>query len=147
MEQSRTDPRGRIWTARILIAAVFFINVMCAVQFIVQPADFAPAYQLEGAAGIVVTQSIGICFLMWNATYPPIIARPERYRVLFGVVLAQQIIGLIGESLLFASLGPGLELLGSSILRFIAFDGGGLVLLAIAFVLTRTGKPQQRTSA
>ena len=138
MEQSRAYPRGRIWTGRVLVAVVFFINVMCAVQFIVQPADFAPAYQLEGAAGIVVTQSIGICFLMWNATYPPVIAHPERYRVLFGVVLAQQVIGLVGESLLLVSFGPGLEQLASSLVRFIVFDGGGLVLLAIAFFLTRT---------
>ena len=142
MEQSRTYPRGRIWAARILVAVVFFINVMCAVQFIVQPADFAPAYQLEGAAGIVVTQSIGICFLLWNATYPPVIARPERFRVLFGVVLAQQIVGLIGESLLLASLGPGLEQLAASITRFVAFDAGGLVLLAVAFFLTHIPRTQ-----
>ena len=147
MVQESTYPRGRIWAARILIAVVFFINVMCAVQFIVQPADFAPAYQLTGAAAIPVTQSIDICFLMWNATYPPAIVHPERYRVLFIVMLAQQTIGLIGESLLLASLGPGLEQLASSILRFVAFDGGGLVLLAIAFVITRAAKPHPGASA
>ena len=135
MEDKRT--RICIWTARILVAAVFFINVMCAVQFIVQPAEFAPAYQLEGPVAIPIVQSIGICFLMWNATYPPVFIHPERHRTLFGVVLAQQVIGLIGESMLFASLGSGLELLASSIMRFIAFDAGGLVLLICAFFLTR----------
>jgi hypothetical protein len=77
---------------------------------------------------------------MWNATYPPVIVRPDRYRVLFGVVLVQQAIGLVGESLLLAGLQPGLEVLASSIARFVAFDAAGLVLLAIAFLLSRARK-------
>ena len=84
-----------------------------------------------------MVRTVGICFLMWNATYPPVIARPDRYRVLFGVVLAQQAIGLVGESLLLVGLQPGLEMLASSIARFVAFDAAGLVLLVIAFVLSR----------
>ena len=137
MEQNRKQSSARIWAARIMVGAVFAINVMCAVQFIITPGDFAPAYQLEGAVALPIVRSFGICFLMWNATYPPVIAHPERHRTLFGVVLAQQAIGLVGESLLLLSLGPGLEQLGASILRFIAFDAGGLALLAIAFGLTR----------
>ena len=133
---SRRDGK-RIGVARLLVMAVFAMNVMCAVQFIVWPADFVGAYQVEGASAEVVIRSIGICFLMWNATYPPVIAQPQRYRVLFVVVLAQQAIGLVGESLLLLSLGPGLELLAASITRFIAFDAAGLVLLVAAFVASR----------
>ena len=84
-----------------------------------------------------MVRTVGICFLMWNATYPPIIAKPDRFRILFGVVIAQQTIGLIGESLLLATLQPGLEVLAGSILRFVVFDAAGLVLLIIAFILTR----------
>ncbi len=106
---------GRIWIARVLVALVFFINVQCALQFILWPEAYTAAYQVEGASAV----------------------RPDRYRVLFGVVIAQQAIGLVGESLLLASLGPGLEVLAGSVIRFIAFDAAGLVLLAIAFALTR----------
>ncbi len=131
---SRIDKR--IWIARALIALVFLINVQCALQFILWPGAYTGAYQVEGASAEVMVRTVGICFLMWNATYPPIIARPARYRMLFGVVIAQQVIGLAGESLLLATLQPGLEVLAGSIARFVAFDAAGLVLLAVAFVIT-----------
>lgn len=131
---SRLDKR--IWIARALIALVFLINVQCALQFILWPGAYTGAYQVEGASAEVMVRTVGICFLMWNATYPPIIARPARYRMLFGVVIAQQVIGLAGESLLLATLQPGLEVLAGSIARFVAFDAAGLVLLAVAFVIT-----------
>ncbi len=127
----------RTWIARALVALVFAINVQCALQFILWPQAYTAAYQVEGASAEVMVRTVGICFLMWNATYPPVIARPDRYRVLFGVVLAQQAIGLVGESLLLIGLQPGLEVLASSIARFVAFDAAGLVLLVIAFVLSR----------
>jgi len=130
----------RIWIARALIVLVFAINVQCALQFILWPDAFTAAYQVEGASAEVVVRTVGICFLMWNATYPPVIVQPDRFRVLFGVVIAQQVIGLVGESLLLAYLHPGLEVLASSITRFVAFDAAGLVLLVIAFLLSRAKK-------
>ena len=133
---------SRLWLARLLVAAVFAINVQCALQFVLWPDAYVGAYQLEGASAEAIVRSIGICFLMWNATYPPVIVKPERYRVLFGVIIAQQVIGLVGESLLYASLGPGLDVLASSVMRFIAFDAAGLVALAAAFALTLTLKKQ-----
>ena len=128
---------GRVWAARVLVAVVFAINVMAAVQFILWPEAYVAAYQLEGLAGPAIVRSFGICFLMWNATYPPVIVHPDRYRMLFGVVIAQQLIGFVGESLLLSSLGAGLEVLAESIMRFAVFDGAGLVLLVIAFVITQ----------
>ena len=128
---------SRIWIARALIALVFAINVQCALQFILWPGAYTGAYQVEGASAEAMVRTVGICFLMWNATYPPVIARPDRYRVLFGVVIAQQTIGLVGESLLLTTLQPGLEVLAGSIMRFVAFDAAGLVLLAIAFALSK----------
>ena len=128
------------WIARALVALVFVLNVQCALQFILWPGAYTGAYQVEGASAEVMVRTVGICFLMWNATYPPVIVRPERFRVLFGVVIAQQTIGLVGECLLLASLQPGLEVLASSIVRFIAFDAAGLVLLVVAFFLSRTAR-------
>ena len=124
------------WISRVLVATVFFVNVQCAIQFLIWPGAYTAAYQVEGASAEVMVRTVGICFLMWNATYPPVIAHPTRYRVLFGVVIAQQLIGLIGESALLLTIEPGLEVLASSIVRFIAFDAAGLVLLGIAFALT-----------
>ena len=126
----------RVWIARVLVALVFFINVQCAVQFIVWPQAYVAAYQVQGASAEAIVRTIGICFLMWNATYPPVIVHPNKYRVLFGVVIAQQVIGLVGEGLLLASLGEGLEMLASSISRFVVFDAAGLVLLIAAFAFS-----------
>lgn len=137
--------KKRMWMARILIAAVFFVNVQCAVQFIAWPESYTAAYQLEGASALSVVRSFGICFLMWNATYPPVIARPERYRMLFTVVIAQQAIGLIGETLLVIGMTPELAVMAASVWRFIAFDGAGLVLLAIAFAISRGGNATRHT--
>ena len=136
----RSDGGGvtaRANIGRALVALVFIVNVQCALQFVLWPGAYTAAYQVEGASAEVMVRTVGVCFLMWNATYPPVIARPARYRVLFGVVLAQQLIGLVGESLLLAGLQPGLEVLAGSIARFVAFDAAGLVLLAAAFLITR----------
>ncbi len=129
-------PNTSIWISRALVAAVFIVNVQCAFQFIIWPDAYTAAYQVEGPSAETMVQTVGICFLMWNATYPPVIARPTRYRTLFCVVIAQQLIGLVGESALLASLPSGLEVLAASIARFVAFDAAGLVLLCIAFALT-----------
>ena len=129
----RDSGKAAVWFARIAFAAVFAINVQCALLFVFSPGDFAAAYELQGAAGDAAIRGLGIAFLMWNATYPAFIASPRRFRVLGWVILAQQAIGLVGECLLLANLPTGHEQLASSVLRFIAFDGGGLLLMAVAF--------------
>lgn len=133
----RQSSNRRIWAARLLIAAVFFVNVQCALQFLIWPGAYTAAYELTGPSAETIVQSFGICFLMWNATYPPAIAQPGRHRVLLGVIIAQQVIGLVGESLLYVNLDPSLVVLGSSIMRFIAFDAAGLICLICAFLLSR----------
>jgi uncharacterized membrane protein len=72
---------------------------------------------------------------MWNATYPLVILNPLRHYALFAVVLAQQLIGLVGESYILLSLEPGHTSLAASLSRFIIFDGVGLALMALGFVL------------
>jgi hypothetical protein len=73
----------------------------------------------------------------WNATYPPVILHPDRQRLLFRIVLAQQLIGLVGEAWVWLSLPAGHEALRATGLRFIAFDGGGLLAMAAAYALSR----------
>lgn len=128
--------RGRLarWVARIAVAAVFAINVQCALAFVLAPERYAAGFELGGVPGIAAVRGLGIAFVMWNATYPLVIWRPRRHLVLFAVVLAQQTIGLAGEAWLLVTLPAGHETLASSVTRFVAFDGAGLVLMAAAFL-------------
>ena len=125
--------RAAVWAVRIAYAAVFVLNVTCALQFIFLTPSFAAAYELSGVPGHTAMRGLGIAFLMWNCTYPAVIASPRRFRQLGAVVLVQQLVGLVGETALLLALPAGHDLLASSILRFIAFDGGGLVVMAAAF--------------
>lgn len=118
---------------RIAFAIVFVVNVQCAASFVLQPDAYAPAYELSGTSGAVAVQGLGIAFLMWNVTYPAVIANPRRFRALGAVVLAQQAIGLAGESWIRLFLPDGHAVLAASIERFIAFDAFGLALMAATF--------------
>lgn len=139
-EQTSRLRRAAPWVARALVAVVFAVNVQCALQFVAAPAAYAPAYQVEGPGALAFVQTVGILFLMWNAAYLPVIAQPGRHRACFAVILAQQVLGLAGETALRAGMGPDLAALSASIARFITFDAAGLVLLAVAFAITRTPK-------
>jgi hypothetical protein len=47
-----------------------------------------------------------------------------------------QAVGFIGESILWINIDAIHQVLRTSILRFIIFDGAGLLLLMFAFILT-----------
>ena len=119
--------------ARVAVALVFALNVQCAVSFVLWPGAYAGGFELEGVPGAAAVRGLGVAFLMWNATYPAVIANPRRFRALYAVVLAQQAVGLAGESWILLSLPAGHATLAASIERFIAFDAAGLVLMAAAF--------------
>ncbi|GAA6490269.1 hypothetical protein [Gordonibacter urolithinfaciens] len=119
--------------ARVAVALVFALNVQCAVSFVLWPGAYAGGFELEGVPGAAAVRGLGVAFLMWNATYPAVIANPRRFRALYAVVLAQQAVGLAGESWILLSLPAGHAALAASIVRFIAFDAAGLVLMAAAF--------------
>ena len=128
---------ARPWLGRILIGLVFLWNVQCAVAFLVAPATFAPGFELSGAAGEAAVRGMGVLFLMWNVPYAVALWHPVRHRVSLYQAVAMQAIGLIGESLILWGLGTGHPMAAGTVLRFIAFDGAGLVLLALAVWLTR----------
>lgn len=130
---------------RIAFTAVFALNVMCALQFIVAPGEYVGAYQLEGTGAEAAIRGFGIVFLMWNATYPLFILKPSKYLALGAVILVQQLIGCIGETCILLTLPPeGTALLASSIQRFIAFDGGGLIVMLVAYLWLRFGLSRNR---
>ena len=126
----------RHWAARALVALVFASNMYCAVSFIADPGAYTSAYQLSGAGAQAAVAGIGVAFSMWNVTYLPLIVFPYKFPVLFGVVIAQQVVGLAGETWIHSQLGASAAIASASILRFIVFDAVGLVLLIMACILT-----------
>ena len=90
---------------------------------------------------------IVVAFLMWNATYPVVIANPRRYRAVFLIVLAQQAIGLVGETAILLGLPAGHEVLAASILRFIAFDAAGFIAMLAAFAALQLRPPRTKDEA
>lgn len=138
MEESKAKHTTLVlWITRVAFAAVFVLNAMCAIQFIADPAAFTGAYQLQGEGAQAAIQGYGVAFLMWNATYPLFIYKPDKYKALGAIILVQQAIGCIGESLILAALPQTATMLASSITRFIAFDAAGLFLMLIAYTVFR----------
>ena len=129
----RSGVQRSAWFARLAFAAVFVVNVQCAVQFVLWPEAYTSGFELAGVPGATAVRGLGIAFLMWNATYPAVIASPLRFRAVAVIVLVQQAIGLAGESWLRFGLPAGHAALSASIERFILFDAAGLVLMAAAF--------------
>lgn len=139
MVQETKTPRHSLllWAARLLVGSVFLLNITCAAAFLLAPERYTSGFEVSGVPGSVLVRGMGVLFLMWNATYPLVLVRPDRHRVLFAVLLAQQAIGLVGESWLWLTLPPGHAALRTTGLRFILFDGAGLVAMAIAYGLLR----------
>lgn len=128
--------------ARVLIGAVFLVNVQCALAFLLWPEKFAPSFETGGAAGEAMVRGLGVLFLMWNVPYAVALWHPIRHRDFLIAALAMQAIGLLGETLIYASLPVTSAILRASILRFIIFDGLGLLALLAAAWLVRPYPPQ-----
>ncbi len=124
---------GRVWAARVAVALVLASNLSAAVPYLIDPSRYTAGFELKGAAGEAMVRGLGVLFVMWSVAYLPLIAHPDRHRTLFGVIVAQQVLGLVGESWILATLPPGHTALVAAGLRFIAFDGVGLVVLLAAF--------------
>lgn len=123
---------ARRWLIRALIAPVLAWNLSAAVPFMLAPATYAPAFELQGVPGAVMVRGMGILFLMWNVPHTAALLDPWRYRICVTVAVVQQLIGLLGEISMALTLPPGHAALLDTGLRFIAFDSAGLVLLAVA---------------
>lgn len=135
------------WIARMAVGSVFVVNLGCAFSFIGQPEQYSSAFEIGGVPGRTVVQALGILFLMWNATYPPVLLHPQTQLTLFGVILIQQIIGLAGETWMWLTVPTGHPVLSGTGLRFIFFDSAGLILMGIAYLILKSAgwqKPHQQ---
>ena len=120
---------------RLLIGLVVFINLTCAVTFLLTPSHYAPGFELTGPIGEAAIQGFGVLFLMWNVPYVVAFLDPIHNRTALFESIAMQGIGLLGESYIYYSLPSIYATARSSISRFIFFDLLGLGLLFAVFYL------------
>ncbi len=123
-----------------MIGVVLFINLQSAVAFLIHPAGYAPAYELFGIPGQAAIQGLAVLFLMWNVPYVVALLNPIKHRISLFEAIAMQSMGLVGETFILLTLPIAHVILRGSILRFILFDGAGLVALVIAAWVTRKTK-------
>ena len=135
---SRID--GRIWLARLLIAAVIAWNLQAAFVFLIKPETFVSSFELSGVPGTAALRGVAVLFIMWNIPYLVACWQPRHRRLSLWEALTMQTIGVLGETFILLSLPPGHSLLVDSLQRFIAFDAAGLPALGTALLLTRSPK-------
>jgi hypothetical protein len=127
----------RLWLARLLIGIVTLWNLQAALVFTLRPQVYAPSFMLTGLPGETAVRGVGVLFIMWNIPYLVALWHPRRYRLALGLALVMQLAGVIGESLILITIPAGYLVLHLSILRFIFFDGAGVLLLVAAYWLAR----------
>jgi hypothetical protein len=127
----------RLWLVRLLIAAVVGWNLQCALAFLLNPGAYAAGFELAGIPGDAAVRGTAVLFVMWNIPYVVALWQPRRRRVSLWEALAMQVVGVVGESLILFSLPAGHAILYGSLVRFVAFDAAGVLLLAGALLLTR----------
>jgi len=125
----------RIWISRLLIGTVTAWNLQAALTFLLYPYAYLFAFELAGDVGQAVVRGIGALFLMWNVPYLAALWNPIRYRQALILAALMQLTGLIGESYVLSTLPPEHAVLQASILRFIIFDGLGVILLSAAWIV------------
>lgn len=121
--------------ARLLIGLVTFFNLQAAAYFLFRSADYAPGFELIGAPGSAVIQGMGLLFLMWNIPYLFALVNPFKFSISLIEAVIMQAVGVVGETILLLVLKGEHPLIEASVLRFILFDGVGLLLLCIALFL------------
>jgi len=131
--------KNRLWLARALIGIVLFFNLQCALAFLWQPQTYMAGFGLGGESGRGMTRALGLLFVMWNVPYVFACVHPIKYRISLIEAVIMQAIGLAGETWILFSGNYQSAMIQSSVERFILFDGIGLVLLILAFALTRAG--------
>jgi hypothetical protein len=129
--------------SRGLIGLVILWNLQVALVFLLWPERYITAFELQGTVGAAMLRGMGVLFVMWNIPYLVALWHPVRHRISLYETLAMQTIGLLGETAIYLGLPAIHFALRASVLRFIAFDAFGLVLLLIAVWITRKESPQK----
>ena len=93
------------------------------------------SYELYGEVGRATLRGIAVLFLMWNVTYPFVILHPVKNIIVYRIVLIQSLIGVLGESWILNTIREVAPVLAESIFRFVLFDGMGLLIMLIPYVI------------
>jgi hypothetical protein len=125
----------KVWIARLLVAIVIFINLQAALQYLLNPNAYSGAFELEGIPGMAAVMGVGILYVMWQVPYVFAAINPTAHRLSMTEAVLMQAIGLLGETWLRSRIPVEHTVLRNSILRYIVFDAGGLVLLVVAWSL------------
>ena len=123
------------WILRALIFPVFFLNVQCALMFLISPEGYAPGFELSGEIGSVVVRGFGILFLMWNVPYFFALVQPMQNFTSLSEAFIMQLIGAVAETLLLFTISASHPMLRASITRFAYFDTAGFLFLAAAWLI------------
>jgi hypothetical protein len=132
-----TAAKSKSWIIRALIAPVVFFNLQCSFVFLFNPEGFTPSFDLYESTGTYMIQGLGLLFLMWNIPYLVALLDPIRHSTSLIESVIMQAIGVLGESLLLIRVPQEYLNLHTSVIRFIIFDGGGLVFLLIALYIRK----------
>jgi len=124
------------WIARIFIGIVVFFNLDAAFSFMFRPELYAPGFELGGIPGQAIVQGMGLLFLMWNVPYVIALINPGRFFISLLEAVIMQAIGVFGETILLLGLPEIHPMIQSTTVRFVIFDGSGLILLICALILT-----------
>jgi hypothetical protein len=125
----------KVWVARLLVIIVIFINLQAAVQYLLNPNAYSGVFELGGVPGMAAVMGIGILYVMWQVPYVFAAINPIAHRLSLTEAVLMQAIGLIGETWLRSRIPAEHTILRKSILRYIFFDAGGLVLVLLAWFL------------
>lgn len=127
--------RGPVWFTRIAALVVLAWNLQLILGLIFEPVLFGGPLELSGSVGVAAARGLGVALLMWNVTYPWVIVDPIRYRPVHVIMLVQQVIGIVGESWIWADVHATHALLATNVERFLCFDVSGLILLGVSFIV------------
>jgi len=78
--------------------------------------------------------------LMWNIPYLVALVDPLKHRVSLIEAVLMQFIGVTGESVMLLLLPGEHPVLQQTVMRFIYFDGAGLIVLLAALILVRAAR-------
>lgn len=124
----------KINISRAAIGIVLFLNVQCAIQFLISPSVYIPGFGLAGIPGEIALRGMAVLVIMWNVPYVFALVHPEKFRVSYLQAVIMQSIGLVGEFILIITLPFGYPTLSASLSRFILFDEVGLAFLLAGYL-------------
>lgn len=127
----------RLFISRAAVGIVLFINIQCAIVFLLSPAQYAGSFELTGVSGNAAIRGMAVLFCMWNIPYVFALLDPVKNMTSYLQACLMQATGLLGESMIAFTLPENHSLLFEGLRRFLLFDAIGLVILCLGYLVIR----------